>query len=377
MLLERVDADVDQQQHLARRAGAQQGAFPGGRQRQREDLAQAGQQVVQLELAEVAAAGVQGEPGAGVDHAVAVTPGEQFDQLAGALERREVLPFLGVEVAAEQCPLTLVVVFAERGVDQRQRVFGEVRGDPRVDVLDLAGLALEGGVEAPAEHAEVAAVERAADLQVARELREEAVAVGQLVDQRAALGADLADLPLAAAVEHRQLPRRPLPLVGEAFEEQALPAFRAAAGGAAELLVDLQVEAAAHQLQAFLLAAAAEVFLQAAQHDDVGVELVEVELVGEHRALETQRQAFHLRVLAGVDLGEEQLEHRLVGRLDALEQLPHAGADELAGWNPRQVAEVEHLLGADETLGQQRVHVFGVALLLVHRHQPPHRRASA
>ncbi|MNF61013.1 hypothetical protein D3C84_426420 [compost metagenome] len=80
-------------------------------------------------------------------------------------------------------------------------------------------------------------------------------------------------------------------------------------------------------------------------------------------------------MLAGVDLGEEQFEHRLVGRLDALEQLPHAGADELAGRDVRQVAEVEHLLGADEALGQQGLAVLDVARLLVHRHQPPERGA--
>ena len=64
-------------------------------------------------------------------------------------------------------------------------------------------------------------------------------------------------------------------------------------------------------------------------------------------------------------------------RLDALEQLPHAGADELARRDACQVAEVQHLLGADETLAQQGVGVGAVVGLFVHRHQPPQRGAPA
>ncbi|MCY1353110.1 hypothetical protein D9M69_394410 [compost metagenome] len=375
VLPERVDADVDQQQHLARRRRPQQGVFLDRRQRQREALLQADQQVVQLELAEVAGAGMQGQPRAGVDHAVAVAPGEQFAEHPAALERGEVRPFLGAQAAGVQRPDAVLGIVRRRAVDQGEVVLGEVRGDPRVDELDLAGLALEGRVQAPAEHAEVAAVERAGDLLVAGELGEEAVAVGQLVDQHAPLAADLADLPLAAAVELGQVPRRPGPGRGQALEQQALPALAAVARRAAELLADLQVQAAADQLQALALAASGQVLLQAAVDHDVGVELVEVQAVGEHRLLEAQGQAFHLRVLAGVDLGEQQLEHRLVGRLDALEQLPHAGADEFAGRDVRQVAEVQHLLGADETLGEQRLAVLDVARLLVYRHQPPERGA--
>src|SRR5690606_29230368 len=238
------------------------------------------------------------------------------------------------------------------GLDQGQGVFGQVRGDAGVDELDLAGLALEGGVQAPAEHAEVAVVERDGGPLAASELREEAVAVGQLVDQGTALGADLAHLPLAAAVEHGQFARAPAPFAGEPLEQQALPALGTLARRHAELLADLQVQAAADQLQALQLAAFAEVFLQAAVHHDVGVELVQLQATLVHRALEAQAEAFHLRVLAGVDLGEQQLEHRLVGRVDALEQLPHAGADEFAGRDARQVAEVQHLFGAHEALAQ-------------------------
>ena len=161
----------------------------------------------------------------------------------------------------------------------------------------------------------------------AGELREKAVAVGQFVDQHAPLGADLAHLPLAAAVEHRQLAAVPVPVAGQALQQQALPAFAVIARRAAELLIDLEVQTAADQLQALMLATGLEVFLQAPVDHDIGVELIDIQAIGEHRLLETQRQALDLGVFAGVNLGEQQLEHRLVGRLDALEQLPHAGAD--------------------------------------------------
>ena len=306
-----------------------------------------------------------------------MAPGEQFAELPRAFQRGEVGPFLAIQIAAVERPLGFVAVLAHGAMDQGQAVFGEVRGDARVDVFDLAGLALEGRVQTAAEHAQVAAVEHAAGLHAAGELGEKAVAVGQLVDQRAALNTGLTHLPLAAAVEQRQLARAPAPALGQAFEQQALPAFAAPAGRQAEFLTDLQVQAAADQLQALQFMAGAEVFLQATVDDDVRVQVVEVELVAKHRLLEAQAQALDLRVLAGIHLGEQQLEHRFVRRLDALEQLPHAGAEKLAGWNPRQVAEVEHIGLADKAFAQQGVGVLGVARLFIHRHQPPQRRAPA
>ncbi|MNO87197.1 hypothetical protein D3C76_786160 [compost metagenome] len=92
VVLERIDADVDQDQHLAGHAGVQQRLFSDGRQRQGNALLQAAQQVEQLEFAQVAAARVQGQAGAAVDHAVAVAPGEQLEQMAAALDWGEMFP---------------------------------------------------------------------------------------------------------------------------------------------------------------------------------------------------------------------------------------------------------------------------------------------
>ncbi len=93
--------------------------------------------------------------------------------------------------------------------------------------------------------------------------------------------------------------------------------------------------------------------------------------------LEIQRQAAQLRVPAGIDLHQQQLEQRLVRRVDGLVQLPQAGADELAWRYLAEMAEIEHLVGAHEALGQQRRHVIVVAMLLVVGHQPPQWRSPA
>ncbi|MNK91798.1 hypothetical protein D3C87_1119130 [compost metagenome] len=78
VMLERVDADVDQNQHFAWHRCTQQRFFRDGGQGQGDALLQAAEQVEQLELAQVAGAGMQGQAGAAVDHAVAVAPGQQL-----------------------------------------------------------------------------------------------------------------------------------------------------------------------------------------------------------------------------------------------------------------------------------------------------------
>ena len=134
-------------QDPSRGAGLQQGVFADFRQGQRQALAQAVEQLAQLEITKVAAAGVQRQAGGLVDDGVAMAPGEQFAELPRAFQRGEVGPFLAIQIAAVERPLGFVAVLAHGAMDQGQAVFGEVRGDARVDVFNLAGLALEGRVQ--------------------------------------------------------------------------------------------------------------------------------------------------------------------------------------------------------------------------------------
>ena len=375
VMLEWVDAHVHQNQHLGWLDGTQQLLLVDAGQGQGDGLLQAAQQVEQLELTQVAAAWVQRQAGAAVDHAVSVAPGQQLEEVAAAFERREVFPLQVTQAAVVQPPMGLPGGFFVGRLHQRQGVFGQIRGYARVDELDLVGLAFEGRIEPAAEYIEVAFVDQADAAFSAGKLAEEAIAVVELVDQGPTLGTDLADLPLAAAVEQCQLSMVPAPLLGQPLQELALPAAVALSAGAGELAVDLEVQGASHQLQAFRFAPGVEVLLDTAVHHDVGVEFVQLQAVGEHRLLEAQAQAFDLRMLTGVDLDQQQLEHRLVGRLDAFEQLPEPGADEFPGRNVRQVTEVEGLLGAHKTLGQQGVGVQLVAGFFIHRYQPPDWRA--
>ncbi|MNO93131.1 hypothetical protein D3C76_847230 [compost metagenome] len=103
-------------------------------------------------------------------------------------------------------------------MDQSQGVFGQVRGNAGVDELDLARLALEGCVQATPQNAEVAPGNQAGALLRTGELGEEAVAVIEFVDQGTTLAADLANSPLTAAVEQRQLVFIPTPFACQALE---------------------------------------------------------------------------------------------------------------------------------------------------------------
>ncbi|MCY1188397.1 hypothetical protein D9M73_295000 [compost metagenome] len=79
MVAQRVDADVDQQQHLIGNAGLQKAHFADGRQGQGDTLPQAAEQVEQLEFPKVAGPWMQRHAGAAVDHSVAMGPGQQFE----------------------------------------------------------------------------------------------------------------------------------------------------------------------------------------------------------------------------------------------------------------------------------------------------------
>ncbi|MNI60354.1 hypothetical protein D3C73_1155650 [compost metagenome] len=146
MVLERIDADIHQNQHFTRHAGAQQRFFGDGGQGQGDSLLQAAEQVEQLELAQVAGTRVQGQAGTAVDYAIAVAPGQQLEQVTAAFDRREMFPLQRRQAAVVQTPLALPRFFPVRRVHQRQGVFGQVRGDTGVDEFDFAGLALESGI---------------------------------------------------------------------------------------------------------------------------------------------------------------------------------------------------------------------------------------
>ena len=82
-------------------------------------------------------------------------------------------------------------------------------------------------------------------------------------------------------------------------------------------------------------------------------------------------------MLAGVDLGEQQLEYRFVGRVYPLVQLPETGADKLTSRYASNMAKVQALLPTDKPLAEQALGVAVVVLFFVSRHQPPKWIAAA
>ncbi|MNG25620.1 hypothetical protein D3C84_1105010 [compost metagenome] len=68
---------------------------------------QATQQIKQFVLAQVAGARMQGQAGAAVDHAVAVSPGQQLKQLAAALDWGEMFPLVNAQITVVQAPVGL------------------------------------------------------------------------------------------------------------------------------------------------------------------------------------------------------------------------------------------------------------------------------
>ncbi|MNJ56666.1 hypothetical protein D3C77_522250 [compost metagenome] len=162
---------------------------------------QAAKQVEQLVFTQVTAAWVQGQTCTAVDHAVAVGPGQQLKQFAATLDRGEMFPLVNAQIAVVQTPVGLPRLFAVRGLDQGQGVFGQIRGNARIDELNLACAALERGIQAPAKDAEVALINAAGGVLATGKLAQEAIAVVELGHQLSAFHRYLADFPLATAVE--------------------------------------------------------------------------------------------------------------------------------------------------------------------------------
>ncbi len=301
-----------------------------------------------------------------------MAPGQRLDQAAGALDRHR----RGITVTAlalgQHRPAILLAAQADL-VEGEQRL-AHVGGDAAVDDLHLARLAFEGGVELAPEGVEIVLVDGRQLGVAAGEIGEELVGVGQLPHQYPALLEHLDDAPAGAVVHHLQVVLVPAPGVGEGAHHVAAPVvLRRRRPG--QLLVGLEIETAPHQLQPLLLLAPHQVLLQLAVEHQVGVEAVEVDLVVVDRLLEAQAEQVDVRVLAGVDLHQQQLEHRFVGRVDPLEELPQGGAEELLRRHRGDAAEIDALPLHHQPPAVEPLHVGVVVALRLHRHQPPDGKA--
>ncbi len=105
---------------------------------------------VEFVLGQGAVARMQGKAGSPVNHAVALPPGQQLQQLPRPFQWQMVAQLLHVQCAAVEAPVGLPFVCRQVLADGQHR-FAQIRADAGIDELDLAGLALEGGIQTTAE----------------------------------------------------------------------------------------------------------------------------------------------------------------------------------------------------------------------------------
>ena len=238
-------------------------------------LAQFTQHALHLAGAQAVGALAHRDARALADHPVHEAPAQQFAQAGRLPERAPGGHGAAARDAGPGRPQRRRPVGHAQGADA-DLVLGDVDRAPRVHGVYLAGLALVGREEPAPEDVELARLDGASRIAAARELRQEAVARGELLHQFVALGLDVLDLPVRARVEQRELVPVPAPLGDQAFHQQPLPRGLACSRGLRQLLARLVVQATAHDLQARWLLARQQVTLDAPVDHHVGVELVDV-----------------------------------------------------------------------------------------------------
>ena len=205
---------------------------------------------------------------------------------------------------------------------------------------------------------------------IAGELGEQPVAARQFRYQQVALFQNPVELPVRARVELRQVTFGPAPFFALAHHLQETPVGRLRRTNHG--LSGLEIERPACELQALGFVARAQIARDALQDQQVGIEVVRVELFTlVHRALGLGTQPVDLRVLGGIGLEQHQFEQRLVRGIDTFEQLPVRNAEEFLSRQRLQAPEVEPLVGSDETFLDQLAGVGGVVGFVFRWHRPP------
>jgi len=290
----------------------------------------------------------------------------------GAAQRRGAGHVLGFHLAGEQVPTHLPLVFA---AVEAHLGLGEVRGDARVDRLDLARFALEGDVQFAPQEVQVGGGDGGLLAVAAGELGEEQVGVAQAFHQGAPFLANLVVLPCLASVEALQRRLVPAPLGDQALHEVAAP-VRGAGLRVGEARIHLDVEAAADQLQEVGRVLFAGVAFQALQEEAVGVESVGVGLAVVQALLEFGGQQAGVGEFLGVGLQQGDLEERFVGGGEALVQLPQGGAEEFAGGDAPEPAQVDDLAPGEVAGGHQAWGVVVVVFFVLGGDEPPGGRTT-
>ena len=177
------------------------------------------------------------------------------------------------------------------------------------------------------------------------------------------------DFPVGAVVQHRQTLFAPAPFADQLAEDLAPPAD--AGLGQRQLFTHFQVETAAGQIEAGGVVDVGQVAGDALEHHAVGVEPEADDLALMQAMFDVRRQQLGIGIFPGIGFQQQGLQHRLVRRIDALVQLPQAGAEVLFRRQRTQAAEIQPLVRRQRALRVQRQHVFIVVRFFFARHHVP------
>ena len=317
----RVRLQVEEDGELVDLAGAAQGQVGGARVLDREGPREIATELVQVVDVQIRALIEQVHPGLGGQQAVEIGPGHQLADVAVIFERRPAYDVGGLQGMLVEIPAGAIQA-AVRHLHQAEIRLAEIRRYLEVDPLHLARQALEGGIELARQYADVFRVDGLADVVAPGELDEVAVALHQGLQQLGVGHLDVLDLPLLAMIQVMQPLRAPAPVSHQLGHLLPAPVRGVLLLRVAQTVAHLEIEAAAHQIQALHVADGLEVVGHLVQHQAVVVEPVVHPLVVLEPVAAGHRQQPGVGILVGVGLHQHRLEHRLVGGIYALVELP-------------------------------------------------------
>ena len=279
----------------------------------------------------------QVHPRLGGQQIVEVGPGDQLADVAVELQRRAAndvhrLQRMFVEIPAGAVEATV------GHLHEAEIRLAQIRRDLEVHPLHLARQALESGIELARQNADIFRVDRLADVVAAGELDQVAVALHQGFQQLGVSDLHLFDLPLVAMIELIEFVLTPAPVGDQLAHLLAAPLGGVIILGMAETVAHFEVEAAAHQIEPRHVADGLEVVGHLVQHQTVVVEPIVHPLVVLEPVATNHRQQAGIGILVGVGLHQHRLEHRLVGGVDPLVELPQGGTEILFGRNTVKTA---------------------------------------
>ena len=336
----------------------------------REGAGEIATELMQVVDVQIRALVEQVHPGLGRQQAVEIGPGHQLADVAVIFERRPADDVGGFEGMLVEIPAGAIQA-AVGYLYQAEIRLAEIRRNLEVDALHLARQALECGIELARQDADVFRVDGLADVVAPGELDEIAVALHQSLQQLGVGHLDVLDLPLLAVIKVVKALRTPAPVGYQLGHLLPAPVRGVIFLGMAQPVAHLQIEAATHQIEALHVADGLEVVGHLVQHQAVVVEAVVHPLVVLEPVATGHRQQPGVGILVGVGLHQHRLEHRLVGGVDSLVELPQGGAEILLGRNAIKAPQIEPVILAQLAVGKQAVDVVVVVIVIFGRHQIP------